>query len=522
MKTNIFHIAEPNLTFGFDQKANDPRDGLALFGPHQALNPFTIRVGVVGITDDINEYANYVNELNKPIYSLKKGFSFKTKSVFIKSLERQRPSFPGFEAAFNIKWPSKPEAKIEIDPVEIAKRIKNKSKVIRTNELVDLFLNKIVEFSQKEDTKLDIWFLIVPFRIYKSCKPKSWGKDLSSGTRRYIDQKNAGQISIGFEEYADFDNTLSRVLDTSTDFHHLLKARLIQENVTVPVQLIIDRTLRFRDKETNKLYDEYLKANLAWTQSTTLYYKLGKLPWKLGDIREGVCYLGLVFKKLPNSKEKNVCSAAQMFLRDGDGSVFRGNIGLWESRPNEFHLKQDAAELLIGMALDDYLQKWERYPEELFIHSRTNFDDAEWQGFLNAVSIRKANTNLVGILIKDLNELKLYRHSFSQEGNYGVLRGTALAISDTEGYLCTKGFIPRLNTSNSLEMPRNLRIKIIRGKAEIETVLKDILALTKLNYNACIYGDGIPVTLKFSNKIGSILTSIPDWKVDKRQFMYYI
>jgi len=71
-------------------------------------------------------------------------------------------------------------------------------------------------------------------------------------------------------------------------------------------------------------------------------------------------------------------------------------------------------------------------------------------------------------------------------------------------------------------MPKNLRIKVIKGEADIKTVLKDILALTKLNYNSCIYGDGIPVTLKFSNKIGNILTSIPEWKVDTRQFMYYI
>ena len=125
-------------------------------------------------------------------------------------------------------------------------------------------------------------------------------------------------------------------------------------------------------------------------------------------------------------------------------------------------------------------------------------------------------------LIKDLDDLKLYRQPKDKVGNYGVLRGTAFIVDEKEGYLCTKGFIPRLNSSNSIEMPRNLRVKIIRGESDIQIVLKDILALTKLNYNSCIYGDGVPVTLKFSNKIGSILTSIPEWKVDTRQFMYYI
>ena len=31
----------------------------------------------------------------------------------------------------------------------------------------------------------------------------------------------------------------------------------------------------------------------------------------------------------------------------------------------------------------------------------------------------------------------------------------------------------------------------------MKTILGDILALTKLNFNSCIYGDGLPVTLRF-------------------------
>jgi hypothetical protein len=36
-----------------------------------------------------------------------------------------------------------------------------------------------------------------------------------------------------------------------------------------------------------------------------------------------------------------------------------------------------------------------------------------------------------------------------------------------------------------------------------------VLALTKLNYNACIYGDGQPVTLSFADAVGEILTAGP-------------
>ena len=267
-----------------------------------------------------------------------------------------------------------------------------------------------------------------------------------------------------------------------------------------------------------------MKAHLAWTQSTTMYYKFGNLPWKLADIRDGVCYIGLVFKKTNQILESStVCSAAQMFLKDGDGSVFRGNIGLWQGKnEKEFHLDEPSAHDLISMALDDYNDKWNKFPNELFIHGRARFSDDEWNGFQRAVKERNAPTNLVGIVIKDTGGFKLFRDVEGEPSNYGVMRGMALKVNDKEAYLITRGFIPRLNTATSLEVPNPLHIQIIRGEANIDTVLKDILALTKLNYNACIHGDGLPVTLRFSDVIGSILTATDNFKTEQRKFMYYI
>ena len=56
---------------------------------------------------------------------------------------------------------------------------------------------------------------------------------------------------------------------------------------------------------------------------------------------------------------------------------------------------------------------------------------------------------------------------------------------------------------------RGYLIDICRGRADMRTVLRDVLALTKLNYNACTYGDGEPVTLKFADAVGEILTAGP-------------
>lgn len=509
---------EPEIMFGDNQVTADPREGLILFGPHEKLRHYSIVAGVVGTKRGIDNYKEFVKALNMPIISTK--WSYPAKSHV--SDELQRPSFPGFEAVFNVKWSPQPDLEIEIDFTEIAtilRTVRNKKK--RADALVDLYLAKILDAKSKEDIQPNIWFILVPKKIWEDCRPNSFGTDISSSTRTYIEQRKTGQLSL-YDDTA-YLNEVERLINSSSDFHHLLKARLIQEQVEAPSQILVEPKLQFRDILRNTKYEPNMRAHVAWTISTTVYYKLGKLPWKLSGIRSGVCYLGLVFKKLNDEEGSSVCSAAQMFLKDGDGAVFRGNIGLWETeKPHEYHLDDKAAYELLSMALEDYKEKWGDYPLELFIHGRVDFSESEWSGFAKVIEEKKARTNLVGVVIKSKAPLKLFRDAPSQKNEYGVLRGFGLIINEKEGYLNSIGFVPRLNTSLSMEIPNTLYIKVAKGVGDIETVMKDVFALTKLNYNACVYGDGKPVTLSFSDKIGGILTATDRWKVDTRQFKYYI
>ena len=63
---------------------------------------------------------------------------------------------------------------------------------------------------------------------------------------------------------------------------------------------------------------------------------------------------------------------------------------------------------------------------------------------------------------------------------------------------------------------------ICKGYADIRVVMQDIMALTKLNYNACIFADGLPVTLRFADAVGEILTSGPMENIPPLPFKHYI
>ena len=204
-----------------------------------------------------------------------------------------------------------------------------------------------------------------------------------------------------------------------------------------------------------------------------------------------------------------------MFLDSGDGMVFRGNVGpWWNPETKEFHLQSKDAKEIINQSIQSYFNRFNTYPKEIFIHAKTYFDDNEWAGFEEATD---GKCKIIGVRIRDDHSFKLYRHN-----QYCIPRGMMFQYDVNKTYLWTKGFIPRLKTQIGLETPNPIDIQITRGQADIETVCKDILSLTKLNYNACIYGDGLPVTLKFADSIGEILTAGKNIKSGVLPFKYYI
>lgn len=506
MYKQLDYIEEPKLRFGFNQAAEDSRDGLTLFGPYESAKGM-IRAGFIGTADGLNAYNAFVDRINRPIYTNSLG----------------RPFFPGFKSVFGIEWPTAPTATIILGDDQIDSSLAISNLKERTYSIVSLYLDRIQNYINDEETAIDIWYVVVPNKVLSLCRPKS-NSGKATYDKKRIELFNSGQISLFEEENEDISQFVT-MYESDSDFHDQLKARAIFNRISCPIQVMLESTLRFCPKDNpNEEYSDDMKAHLAWTHSSSLYYKMGYLPWKLDAVRDGVCYVGLVFKKLQDSAKKKgfACSAAQMFLDSGDGVVFRGNIGPWISKNEKtFHLDRQSAKDLLSIAISSYQQKHGSYPKELFIHGRAAFTDDEWRGFQEAIEA-SPETKLVGVMIKEGNSFRLLKDNGDPTSQYGVLRGLCLYVNDKSGFLWTKGFIPKTETSNHLEVACPLQIEINRGESDIKTVFSDIMALTKLNYNACIYGDGLPVTLRFSDTIGDILTAIPEVNWAAKPFKYYI
>src|SRR5690554_4563693 len=343
----LIYIDEPNILFAHGQKCTDARDGLALFGPLNQI--YGIKSGVIATQDGLRIFKEYLNRIQKPIYNQN---------------NITRPMFPGFEAVFGCKWESQNMVFKEVTDEEIGKYLYNASTHKRTYDLVTLFIDKIIAANKNDEERVDLWFVIVPDEIYKYCRPNSTLPKELVQTKSLISKSKAKNFHYTPTLFEDYNQELQEVENEAktynydAQFHDQLKARLLQ--YTIPTQILRESTLAWREFKNTFGAPirnfEKIEGHLAWTISTAAYYKAGGKPWKLGDIRPGVCYLGLVYKKIEKSKNsKNACCAAQMFLDNGDGTVFKGEVGPWYNpEKGEYHLKPKEAKALLTQALESY------------------------------------------------------------------------------------------------------------------------------------------------------------------------
>ena len=498
--------SEPLLEFAHSQKSDYCKDGLFLYGPLK--NKVEISYGVIGHEEGIKRFEKWISEINSYISSAD-------------SKKLHFSSYPGFKSIFNTKLKPIDNAKIYVDKNTILNKIKQDNINKAIYETVNLYREKLIHYKNNEEELPNIWFVIIPEEVHhygrsKSVVPKK--ERIKSNvlyTKKMKLSDTPGQVKF-FPEM----NEQAKVYDYGTDFRRQLKARLLKEKI--PIQIIRETSIApndFLDSRNQPTRDVQDPATIAWNLSTTMMFKAGCKPWKLANIRKGVCYIGLVFKKLDKyNRSGNACCGAQMFLDTGDGLVFKGAIGNWlDKTNNEFHLTKDKAKDLMKNILEEYRRGQGEYPKELFIHGRTYFNNAEWDGFLEAA--QNTTTKLIGIRItRSTNELKLYR----LDGNRPIVRGTAFKVSNNKAYLWTSGYVERFNTYPGFSVPNPITIEICRGDEELDTVIKDIFALTKINFNSCAFGDSVPVTLKFADVVGNILTAAPNEDVPPLPFIYYI
>ena len=368
----VLHLDEPLLEFGSRQTTEHPKDGLFLYGPlDKSKKSRDVRIGIIGTPAGINYFRKWTAQIKKMVSVPPPGKTEKKNRLHL-------ANFPGIEETFKVALNDADFVTYPLEPrdIDTATRILNLHEAV--SKTVKLYADKARRHMGNDERTVDVWVLVVPEIVSERCRPQAnrAGLPKEKGDFGKKQSKRSNLPLLGDL----IDKESEDIFDDVPDFHRQVKAEFLTIS---PTQIVRETTLDpdvFKNKSGQPLRRTQDRATVAWNLTTGLYYKTQPVPpWRLFGIRPGVCYVGLVYKNIPNDPNDHACCAAQMFLSEGDGVVFRGANGPWKTGDFEFHLKPEAAKDLIRKVLTTYIELHGKPPAELFIHGQTSYNDEEWR-----------------------------------------------------------------------------------------------------------------------------------------------
>jgi hypothetical protein len=460
------YLDEPTLVFADGREHVDPKLGISRFGPKSYSpahrHPSEVRVAFIGTAKTIEASRNWLQECAKGVPG-----------------DEKHPEFPGYmpdrgffsELKFDVDWIAQ-LFQAEVDEILGIRRARD-----RFERLAGLLDGKLAVLARKEQLPTYI-VLALPDELYRRCRVVNY-KDQALG-------------------------------DVHRDLRRAFKATAMKYRI--PTQLLREQTVDGREKDK--------PSKVAWNFFTGLYFKAGGTPWGPTGLTPGTCYIGISFyRPLGSKSSKMQTSLVQAFDEHGDGLVLRA--------PDQFewnlsdygnlspHLDETQAENLINFALNRYQEEMHQTPQRVVVHKSSQFWKDEKNGFKTALSKRVKQFDLLSLSPQS-------RARLLPANKYPPLRGTRFTVGDID-YLYTTGFISDLGQFHSLHVPSPIQITDHVGQdTPRETLLREVLALTKMNWNSARLGGLLPITLRFSDLVGEIMREIPIGRDPLAQFKYYM
>jgi hypothetical protein len=480
---STFFIEEPKLIFGKGNKCEESKGGLFLYGPSGKYSggeptPIVADVGIVGTSKSISATTNFFSHIRKRIPGTSVGGI----------------DFPGLgiegKLHFDIKFDEQWQELILSSDISECRQIEKRED--RIDYFLDLLERKIKSIHSKQPNPT-LTICALPLEIIRMLKtPDQKGYHITVTHRRF------GK-----------DGATVQQLKGDYDLHNIVKVFGIKYEM--PTQLILPPTL-----DITKVRGVQDLATRAWNISMALYYKSKGIPWKIAQLESGTCYAGISFyRELDDEGQPTMkASIAHLFLHTGECLVLTGEPFTWDDVRKSPRLTEEQAQSIRTQIIEAYENTHDQAPSRLVIHKKSLFSPKEKKGFLNGHdSVRQI----------DLLTLKSSSIDWYRNGKWPILRNTVIKCLGPEYFIFTLGFIQEMQTFPKPGIPIPLRVIPANLDSSETKMCKEILALSKLNWNNTDFSDQFPVTLSVSKTISEILseTRARDIKPSD-QYKYYM
>lgn len=295
-------------------------------------------------------------------------------------------------------------------------------------------------------------------------------------------------------------------------FHRALKAQCMLERNCVPLQII--RRQLFVNEEAKQS-----KATRAWNLGTALYYKSGNIPWQPHGLAADTCFVGVSFHHLKRrSGDLVYASVAQAFSNQLEPFALKGDtIPREQTRNKRPYLTQDQAAKLAGRVVKEYKSRSRgSLPSRLVVHKTSRYEEEEIEGFRSEFLSQVPTCELVSL---SPTGFRLLRRGV-EEPDRGTLC-TVDTAEDSKDYLFTTGYVRWWKEYPGPHIPSPLEI----GSAtdtDISERAREVLSLTKVNWNNA---EGIgrhPITITFARRVGVTMTELGEDDEPNPLYRYYM
>lgn len=499
IRVSIEHLEEPKLVFGGGHRGVEPRKSMAFAGAFDAdLAGDVVRLGLVGARAEIRIAKEWLSQLSRPLVA-REGNS------------RRYCNWPGAKKVFGLEFIVEDRFVVEVSAEKLSVIVSRHSAVDQFEPLLDLFDSGIQALSG--DIRPDCIIVCLPdYAADLRITNPNLSISEQAVMRRIISQEESDQYSL-FEptsEEVEIARQLSRDAECLTyrTFYRALKARIMVRQNAVPVQFVRRDTFQRLDDGGHS------RATRAWNLANAIFYKSGRQPWRPSDLPKSTCFVGVSFHHLRKRAGHLVyASVAQAFSSQIEPFALKGAVVPHDQqRDLQPFLSRLEADTLLTDVLTKYRRLCGSMPSRVVIHKSSIYQPEEVQGF------REASSSVVPVC--DLVSIRETSLRLIRRGADEPLRGTYCVIGD-DVYLFTMGYVPAWREYPGPHVPAPLQINAI-GSTDLRQRAREILALTKMNWNSTEGIDKFPITLGFARRVGRLMTELAETDAPNPSYRFYM
>jgi hypothetical protein len=255
-------------------------------------------------------------------------------------------------------------------------------------------------------------------------------------------------------------------------------------------------------------------CRVKWWLSLALYAKAMRTPWRLDCLDEDSAFVGIGYSLDSHALNKQhvLLGCSHIYSARGEGLQFRlGRIEHPIIRGRNPFMSLDDARRTGETIRQLFFDARMRLPKRVVIHKRTHFTKDEQDGLAQGlegvqnVELIEINTEeSIRFLASKLDGNKLKIDSFPMP------RGAAIVLSTDTALLWVHGHAPSVQNERfkyyqgKRRIPAPLLIKRYRGDSDLDLVSREILGLSKMNWNHFDYYSRLPASLESASAIARV------------------